>query len=446
MVTKLKGIFREILKDVASVASIPIVLVILVVVIAVHYVNPAPPKRIVISTSTAEGGYNYFAERYRKILARDGIMLELRPSAGATENLAQLSDPSSGVDLGFMQDGLAVEADHPNLVSLGSLYYEPVWLFYRNPRELTRLVELKGMRIAAGRPGEGTRSLTLRLLEVSGVTEKNAQVLPLGGDAAAAALVSGEVDAACFIGVAGEPLIRRLLREPGIRLMSFDQAEAYSRRLPFLHHLVLPHGAIDMERNIPDRDTDLVAPTATLVARDTLHPALVYVVLQAATEVHGRPGLFNPEHTFPSDRDTALPLSPDAERYYKSGAPFLHRVLPFWLASLLDRTLVLVVPLIAVLIPVSRIVPALYAWRVRSKVYRWYGELSFLEAQTRDDAGPEARAKYLEKLDWIEGRVNGIRLPLAFAQHRYVLREHIELVRRQLTVPRRPGPGDGTDH
>lgn len=446
MVTKLKGIFREILKDIASVASVPVVLVILVVVIAVHFVDPAPPKRIVISTSTEEGGYNYFAERYRRSLARDGIALELRPSEGAAENLARLGEPSSGVDLAFVQDGLAVESDHPKLVSLGSLYYEPTWVFYRSERDLTRLAELKGMRIAAGREGGGTRSLALRLLEASGITAKNAQVLPLGGDAAAKALVSGEIDAAFFIGVAGEPVIRRLLREPSIRPMSFDQAEAYSRRLSFLHHLVLPHGAIDMERNIPSRDLDLVAPTATLVARDTLHPALVYLVLQAATEVHGGPGLFNKEHEFPSDRDTALPLAEGAERYYKSGPPFLHRVLPFWLATLIDRTLVLVVPLVAVLIPVSRIAPALYAWRVRSKVYRWYGELSFLEAQIREDAGAEARAQYLEKLDWIEGRVNSIRLPLAFAQHRYVLREHIELVRRQLTSPRRLGPGDSPDH
>jgi TRAP-type uncharacterized transport system substrate-binding protein len=432
MVKKLHGILRQFLKDLASTAIVPVVFLIAVAVIALHFVEPAPPNRIVISTGLEQGAYHGFAERYRAILARDGVTLELRPSEGAVENLKRLNDAKSGVDLGFVQGGLTTPAESPGLDSLGSLYYEPLWLFYRHGRTLTRLGELKGLRIAAGREGGGTRSLALRLLSSSGISDQSAELLALGGDEAAEALAQGRVDAAFFIATPEEALIQKLLRLPRIRLMSLDQAEAYVRQFHFLHHLVLPHGAIDIAANIPGRDTDLVAPTATLVARDSLHPALVYLLLQAATDVHSGPGIFRKEHEFPADRDTDLALDDQAEHFYKSGPPFLRRVLPFWLATLLDRMLVLIIPLIAVLIPLTRIVPALYGWRVKRRVYRWYGELSFLEAQAGKSAGPKERARCLEKLDSIEERVNSIRLPLAFAEHLYVLREHIDLVRRRL--------------
>jgi TRAP transporter TAXI family solute receptor len=432
MKVRLKGRFREILRDVVSVVAIPALLVIVVVAVAIRFVNPAPPKHIVISTSTTEGGYNFFADQYKKILARDGITLELRTSAGATENLARLSNPDSDVDLGFVQDGLASAADHPDLVSLGSLYYEPVWVFHRERKDLGRLTELKGLRVATGSEGSGTRTLALELLSASGISDKDARLLPLGNEAAAKALTEGKVDAAFFVGAPGVPVIRQLLRSPAVRPMSLEFAEAYTRRFPYLHHLVLPRGAIDIAKSIPARDLDLVSPTATLVARDSLHPALMYLLLQAASEIHSRPGIFAAKNEFPSDRDSGLPLADQAQRYYKSGPPFLIRVLPFWLATFLDRMLILIIPLVAVVIPLTRVLPALYGWRVRSRVFRWYGDLIHLEARIREDAGPEARKQHLEKLDWIEDRVKHIRLPLAFAQLRYFLLEHVDLVRRRL--------------
>jgi len=438
MISNPKARLRDVWKDFVLVVAIPLLVVIAVVVVASQFVNPAPPRRITISTSTAEGGYHFFAGEYQKILARDGITLELRTSAGATENLARLSKPDSGVDLGFVQDGLAAASDHPDLVSLGSLYYEPVWVFHRQRRELSRFGELKGLRIATGSEGSGTRTLALELLSASGISDKNARLVPLGADAAAKALSAGQVDVAFFVGAPGVSIIQRLLRDPGVRVMSLSQAEALTRRFPYLHHLVLPEGAIDMVKNVPVRDLDLVAPTATLVARDSLHPALMYLLLQAASEVHGPARLLSRKNEFPSDRDSGLPLAEQAQRYYKSGPPFLIRVLPFWLATFLDRMLILIIPLIAVLMPFSRVVPGLYGWRFRSRVFRWYGELNTLEAQVRSDAGPEARARSLEKLDWIEGEVKRIRLPLAFVQHRYILLEHVDLVRRRLQGEQAP--------
>jgi TRAP transporter TAXI family solute receptor len=432
VVKRLTEVVRETLKDVASTAGIPVLLLLTVVVVGLKYVDPAPPDRIVVSTGAGEGAYQAYAEQYRSILARDGITLEMRASEGSVENLNRLSDEKSDVDLAFVQGGLRAENHSDNLVSLGSLYFEPIWIFYRHAGDLGRLSQFKGLRIAPGREGGGTRRIAMKLLEQSGVSENNSRLTALGGEAAVQALQRGEIDAAFFVGTADMPVVRKLLADPRVRPMSIDQAEAHTRILPFLHHLVLPHGAIDLEKNIPARDLDLLAVTATLVARDTLHPALTYLLLQAAREIHGDPGLFQKEHEFPADRDIDFPLSDEAERFYKSGSPYLHRVLPFWLATFVERVLVLVIPLLAVLIPFTRIVPSLYAWRVRSRIYHWYGELAVLEAQIRDDADTALREKHLERLDWIEDRVNRMRLPLAFSDSLYFLREHVELVRRKL--------------
>ena len=432
MVKRLKGIFRETAKDIASTAGFPVLLLVIFIVVGLKYVDPAPPDHLVISTGSGEGAYQAYAEEYQAILARQGIKLVTRPSEGAVENLSRLSDEKSDVDLAFVQGGLNTDGHSDDLVSLGRLYFEPIWIIYRHTKNLGRLSQLKGMRIALGREGGGTRQLALRLLGKSGISGENTRITALGGDAAAQALQRGAVDAAFFVGTADIPSIRMLLTDPGTKLMSIDQAEAHARIFPFLHHLVLPHGAINIEKNIPAKDVDLLAVTATLVARDNLHPALAYLILKAAREVHGGPGLFQKEHDFPADRDVDFPLSDEAERFYKSGSPFLHRMLPFWLATFVDRIIVLIIPLLAVLIPFTRIVPSLYAWRVRSKIYRWYGELAVLEAQIRANNDPAARQKYLERLDWIESRVNLIRLPLAFSDSLYFLREHIELVRRKM--------------
>lgn len=423
---------RQMLQDAAAPALAPVILIVLVFALALPYVDPAPPKHIIITTGSDEGKYKEFAEQYRGILERDGITLEVRRSAGAVENIARLNDPNSDVTVGFAQDGLAAPAGSRGLVSLGSLYFEPVWIFSRMPAQISRLSMLRGKRIATGRLGGGTRSLALRMLAASGVNEKNSKLLAMGSADAATALLQGDVDTAFFVGTADTAPIAGLLRNPRVSLADLEQADAFTRQMPFLHHLVLPRGAIDLGQNIPDRDIDLVAPSATLIARDSLHPALIDLLLNAATEVHHSPGLFNHEHQFPADKDTDLPLADAAARFFKSGSPWLHRTLPFWLASLIDRLLVLIVPLVAILIPFTRIVPAVYGWRVRSRIFKWYGELKFIELSIEKNPDHEQCAALLKRLDWIDAKVNRIKIPLAFSHHVYILREHIDLVRRRL--------------
>ncbi len=426
-----KIIFGRSLKDLLISMGPSFFVFVLAVFIAHRYLDPAPPNHLTIATGDNEGDYQAIAKLYQEILKRDGIDLELRSSEGPLENLKLLENDDANVDVGFVHDGLGSTKDQPDLVSLGSLYYEPLWIFYRASTDLNRLSELAHKKIAVGHEGQGTRLISLQLLKESGVDAANAEIVPIGTKAAAEALKNKQVDAAFFLLTPEDPLIQSLSQDPALRLMSLDQAEAIVRRNSFLHHIVLPHGALNLQRNVPSRDVDMVAPTATLLVRDDLHPALVYLLLKAADEVHSEPGLFEKRNEFPTNKDDQFPLSADAQQFYKSGGPFWQRYLPFWLAAWLDRFILVVIPLMALVIPLVRMIPRIYAWRLRSRIYKSYGELKYLETQILQKR-PQSGASFAEQLDAIEDRVNKLRLPLEYTEHLYSLRGHIQFVRDRL--------------
>jgi len=401
-------------------------------VVAYQFVQPAPPKRIVITTGGESGAYYQFAQRYAAILARDGITLEVKASAGSLENLDRLKADQAQV--GFVQGGVMPPKEDPDaeddsgLLSLGSLFYEPVWVFYRGERDLSRLTELRGKRIAIGQEGSGVRQLAQQLLAANEI-EAGEQLVPLSGLSAAEELQQGRIDAAFIIASESAPVVQVLLRSPGIRLMSFAQSGAYQRRFPFLTKLTFPQGVADLVRDFPPNDIKVLAPTANLIVRDDLHPALQSLLLQAASEVHGKSGFFQDQGEFPSYKDQMLPLSPDAARYFKSGPSFLQRYLPFWLAVLVDRLIVLLLPVVALLIPLLKVAPAIYTWRVRSKVFRCYGELKFLEDDLKNHFDRARLAEYRSRLDALEDEAVQLHVPLGFTDLVYTLREHVNLVR-----------------
>ncbi len=401
-------------------------------VVAYQFVQPAPPKRIVITTGGESGAYYQFAQRYAAILARDGITLEVKSSAGSLENLDRLKADQAQV--GFVQGGVVPPKEDPDaeddsgLLSLGSLFYEPVWVFYRGERDLTRLTELRGKRIAIGQEGSGVRQLAQQLLAANEI-EAGDHLVPLSGLSAAEELQQGRIDAAFIIASESAPVVQVLLRSPGIRLMSFAQSGAYQRRFPFLTKLTFPQGVADLVRDFPPNDIKVLAPTANLIVRDDLHPALQSLLLQAASEVHGKSGFFQDAGEFPSYKDQMLPLSPDAARYFKSGPSFLQRYLPFWLAVLVDRLIVLLLPVVALLIPLLKVAPAIYTWRVRSKVFRCYGELKFLEDDLKNHFDRARLAEYRSRLDALEDEAVQLHVPLGFTDLVYTLREHVNLVR-----------------
>ncbi|MBB2932520.1 TAXI family TRAP transporter solute-binding subunit [Paraburkholderia silvatlantica] len=410
--------------------------------LAVRLIQPAPPSTLTMSAGPRGSTFWNAAEKYKAILARNNITLNVLESEGSAQNLQRLADPKSNVDVAFVQDGLASKVPG-GLVSLGSVAYVPLVVFYHGP-VASRLSQFEGQRIAIGAEGSGTRELALTLLKANGIEPGGAtKLLPLSGEDAARELVAGKIDVAILAGDSAQPpVMGRLSRMPGIRFFDFVQADAYARRFPYLTAITIPMGAFDFGRNLPAAPLHFIAPTAELVARDSLHPALSDLLIEAAKEVHGRSTLLQRAGEFPAPRAQDFPISADAARYYKSGKSFLYRVLPFWVASLADRLVVLLVPIIVVLIPGLRIVPSLYAWRVKSRIYRWYGSLIALERAAMADNSPTERRALIRQLDKIEESVNGMKMPLAYAEQFYVLREHIGFVRARLSGTREAPDAD----
>jgi TRAP-type uncharacterized transport system substrate-binding protein len=409
--------------------------------LASRFIQPAPPDTLVLASGADGGAYQRFAAAYREVLGRYGVRLVDKPSAGALDNLQHLRNDELAVDAGFFQGGVDNPGQDDGLASLGALFHEPLWVFYRvesaRRPTLDRLLQLKGKRIAVGANGSGTRHLALQMLQANGIDGANAQLVDTGGLALVDAFAEKRIDAAFVVGPTQSATVWSLLYTPGVKLMNLAQAEAYTRRFAHLSTIVLPQGAIDLENNLPAQDVKLVAAVGTLLVREDTHPALIDLLMQAATEVHGEPGVFQKPGEFPKALAVDFPLSKEAERYYKSGRPFLQRYLPFWAATLVDRMVVLLVPFFALLVPLVKIAPGLYSWRVRSRIYRRYGELKFLEAELESEPQRYTRDEWLSRVDAIEADVNHIPTPLAYAGMLYTLRSHIELVRAKMQ--RMPG-------
>jgi TRAP-type uncharacterized transport system substrate-binding protein len=417
------------LRDLALVGLPLFALVVAAFWLAYRFVKPAPPDTFVLATGREEGAYHAIGQRYQALLEREGITVVLKSSAGSVENLTNLADEDSEVEVAFVQAGNGDADDYPGLVSLGSVYYEPAWIFYRGAKLGDQLRHLSGKRIAIGAVGSGTHRLATQLLLLNQAWGPPTKTVNLGGDAAAEALLHGDIDAVFLVGPPDVPYIRRLLLASEIRLLSFDRTAAYTKAFPFLSAVTLAQGTIDLVRDIPPRDIALLAPTATIVAKDTFHPALSDLLMQAMAETHGGAGVLHNAGDFPAPRGHEFPLSNEAKRFYKSGPPFLQRYLPFWAATLADRIIVMLVPLLAVLIPVLKFAPSLYTWRIRARIYRWYGELKFLELELREKFDHSRVAEYRQRLDRLEEVAHTRPIPLAFTDQVYTLRQHIDMVR-----------------
>lgn len=416
-----------------------VVLGIVALFITYQFVDPAPPKQITIATGGPNGAYHAYAQRYREILARDDVTLQVLETDGSLQNIELLESRDSGVDVAFVQGGTGGHARVGTLTSLASLYYEPLWVFSGQAATFTNPSQIADKRISIGPPGSGTRALVLELFEDAHFSEDALQISDLSGKAAVEALRDGRLDVMMLVASPQSELVQELLKADGIALLEFARAEAYTRRHRYLSRLTLPEGAVDLSENLPKHDVALLSPTANLVANERLHPALVDLLLEAADEVHGDGGLFEQPGTFPSPRFLVFPLNDEARRFFESGPPFLRRTLPFWAATLIDRLALMLLPLIAIIIPLMRIMPPLYKWRVRRRVYRWYKELRNLERDIQDGLRDDNVAQYHAHLDRIEAEVRKVKIPWAYAEELYQLRLHIRYVHEILdNRPSRP--------
>lgn len=431
----IQAIFKETfgLGRTASLAAI--ILIILVAFFAAFWFYQAtPPKTIIITTGPEGSLFKRVAERYAVILAKNGIKMKILTSNGSLENLNRLNNPLFKVDVGFVQGGVARNQNFDNLVSLGSIFHEPLSVFYRDKKTLELLSQLNGRRLAIGPPGSGTQALSLTLLKANGIEPGGpAILLEPETEEAAKKLIEGSIDAAFLMGDAASfKIIRTLFKTPGIKLFNFTQADGYTRRFRYLNKLELPKGSLDFGKNIPPDNVYLIGPMVEFVARKDLHPVLSDLLLGAATEIHGKAGMFQQQGDFPAPFEHEFRISDDASRYYRSGKSFLYKYLPFLMASLTNRILAVFVPIFVILIPGLRIITAVYRWQMKMRIYRWYGTLLALEKDVRIHSAPEKREEFHKRLDGIEQAVNKMKMPASFAEQFYILRGHIGFVRKQI--------------
>jgi TRAP-type uncharacterized transport system substrate-binding protein len=407
--------------------------VMLIVFLVSYYLaDPLPPHTITMTTGIEGLSYMNFGARYKEILARSKVTVNLIKSSGSVENYNRLKDKSTPVDVGFVQTGTGSAKDAPHLLSLGSVAYSPLWVFYRGEQQIDDFSQLKGRKIAVGRAGSGLRRLSLELLNISGSSAAPTILADLAPESAYKALTDNTIDVMIVIGSTDSKLVLDMLNDPRVKLMNLSQAEAYTRLLPGLYHVILPRGIINVGKRMPEQDVRLIAPTTNLIVRDTMHPALMYLLLDAAAEIHGSPGWVNKAGEFPASMPQDFPLSKQAEKFYKTGRPFFLDYLPFWAAVLLDRLVKVLLPVFAVVFPLMRILPWFYSWKNRSRIRRLYGELKFLEIEINRQNSPEDIARHAEALDRIEAAAMKITVPVNFYGELYTLREHILLVRREL--------------
>ena len=409
----------------------PAVLLTLVAfAVAYHFVQPAPPRHIVMATGTPDGVYYYYGRIYSDLMAREGVDVTLAETAGSIDNIALLE--SGKADVGFVQGGTRSDSGHTQLRSLASLYFEPIWVFVRRDLKVTRLTDLRGRRVAVDQEGSGTRVLALQLLGDIGLDGSNVQISPQGRGEAAKALREGKLDAAFFVDPADAAFLRELFADPHMRLLPIAEAAAYRLQHRFLSLLTLPQGAIDLAARVPEADTVLLAPATNLVVREDFHPALAELLLIEARRIHRYPGTFEEANQFPSREHLDYPIDDAAERYFDSGPSLLRRYLPFWAANLVDRLKIMLVPLLALAYPLFKVIPPTYDWRMRSRINRWYKELQAIERKVETTAARDELRRLLAELVALEHNVRRLTMPVAYGNPLYSLRQHISALRVEL--------------
>ena len=424
------------LRDLAVSFGPFILLAVALLALAYWWLDPNPPKRVTLATGPAQSAYEEFGKRYAKALRLDGITVELVTTQGSAANLQLLRDGK--VDLGFVQGGTSdyTDADKENLESLGSLFLEPLWLFYQETAAkkitttatLTALTQLQGLRINTGTPGSGVPSLMSKLLDSNRVDPASLKIFSLEQTPATMAFLGGEIDAIVFASAPESLMVQMLLQTPGVKLMNFPQSDAYSRRFDFLSATRLPRGVVDLAANIPPEDVRLVGPTTALVARSSTHPALLQLFALAGNAMHGGAGWFKRARAYPNIENNELPIAKEAERAIKSGPPLMQRYLPFWQANLIERMWLVLSFILVLLLPLSRILPPLYTFRVRSRIFRWYGQLRDIELRISS----RGNSQLLKELNDLESRAEKVTVPLSYTDELYALRSNIHLVRKKL--------------
>ncbi|MEM6394038.1 MAG: TAXI family TRAP transporter solute-binding subunit [Planctomycetota bacterium] len=400
-------------------------------VLAWYFAEPAPPEQVGFAAGSSGGAYVQNAQRYADTFADAGIELVVKQTAGSIENLDLLRDPASGIDAALIQGGVVPPNQRDGLRGVLAVFYEPIWLFVAADSEITGPLDLPWQRLAVGTPGSGTRVAADQLLADYQLSEQ-VEVLELGSADAADALRTGATDAALFVMGPNAPLIRELLTDDRVTALSFERAPGYARRADHLAHVTLYAGSVDPATTLPATDLQLPAAAAALVVREDVHPAVVQLLVWAAEEAHRRGTLLNEPGVFPDPDALDLPLHDDVDYHLRTGKSFLQRKLPFWAASLIDRLLIFILPLLVLLLPLLRTAPSLYRWRIRSRIYKWYKLVRQIDERFRLGETHDALEADLDQLNQLETELLDVQVPLSYMEEFYHLRLHLGYVRQRL--------------
>jgi hypothetical protein len=414
-------------------AIISTAIVVAVLYMAYRWVDPLPPRQFAIAAGAAGSGYESFARRYAQILARDGVAVEIRNAAGAVEDLVLLRDPASGVKAALTTFGFTQPHDLDILYSLGGIFDAAIFICYRNAELITQFSQFRGKRVSIGPPGTALRALMLQVLKATDALDPSTHLLDLASAEAVDALRAGDIDVAIFPQESGWSLLQSALSGPGVRLMSVAHAEAIAKTVPGLKHVVLWRGLVDLSRDIPDADINLLASQNRLLVRQDLHPALQYLVLEAMREVHWPAGPFNRLGEFPAEQPNDLPLSPTAEAFYRSGPTFWQRYTSFWLTSLLSRIVFFVIPLIAAIIPVIGFARPLYRWLQLRRIDQLHRALGRVERELAQNLSNSSLAEYQMRIREIESAVRTLKVARTFEVDLHRLRVHLRMVQEDLS-------------
>jgi TRAP transporter TAXI family solute receptor len=402
------------------------VLILLVLGISYQFIDPAPPKKLSIATGTTSGSYYKFAQEYKKLLEKEKFELLIVPTQGSVEALKKLQNKE--VDIAFVQGGVANEEEVKTLRSLASIYFEPLWIFYSEKFDFKYINELKGKKVSIGSEGSGTKPLALEILKQNSIDKTNTTLLELSNEAAQQALNKGEIDVLFSVISPSSKMVQSLLSNPKVKLLNIQRASAYSKKLHYLTPVSIGEGVVSLENNIPSSNITLLSTTATLVGQKDLHPDLIRLILKTAKQVHSTPSLFENNEIFPSKKYLQIPLHVDAKHYLEKGDSFLEKIFPFWIASSIDRLVIMIIPLLTLLIPIIKGALPLYRWRIRSSIYKWYKILHEidLKLESLDKSELPKIKEDLEKM--AEDIQKSSKIPLSYMGEYYDLRVHANLI------------------
>jgi TRAP transporter TAXI family solute receptor len=416
-----------------TVSLLSLVLIIALFYITAQFIQPSPKKEFTIATGSKDGQYYKTALLYKEVLAKQKVKVNILTSNGSIDNLSLLKEKK--VDMAFIQNGIDYDKKDIHLKSLASTYYEPLWIFYKNENyTMDYIVELTSKKISIGKEGSGTFDLSSKILNDNKVDITNSSIFNYSTKEAKEKLLKGDLDAMFLVTSADSSIIKELLSNPDINLFSFKRAKAYSRKYSFLEPINLYEGTINLYKNLPSEDVNLLSTTASLVVRDDFSEELTRLVLKSIKDIHNKKSLFEAENQFPNIDNITIPTSLEAQRYFDYGDTWLEKIFPYWIASNLDRLKILLIPMLTLLIPLLKGGFPLYKWSIRSKIYRWYDEVQELDLALEGLGKEELKNKLVEIEELKKEIKQETKVPLSYMGEYYDLIMHLELIISKVNI------------